>query len=85
MSQNKGVRIESPTISRMGPGDAGEQDSVKGCEIWPHGVDGGTISLGVSSLPWMTIGSVLQGVNHETGLPMAIVLPDRLLVRYPSV
>lgn len=40
MSQNKGVRIKSPTISRMGPGDAGEQDSVKGCEIWPHGVDG---------------------------------------------
>lgn len=72
----------------MGPGDAGEQDSVKGCEIWPHGVDGaglGTTSPGVSSLPWMTIGSVLQGVNHETGLPMSIVLPDGLLVRYASV
>jgi hypothetical protein len=46
---------------------------------------GGTISPGVSSLPWMAIGLVLQGVNHETGLPMAIVLSDGLLVRYPSV
>lgn len=40
MSQNKGIRIKSPTISIMGSGDAGKQDSVKGCEIWPHGVDG---------------------------------------------
>lgn len=33
----------------------------------------------------MTTGLVLQGVNHEAGLPMAIVLSSGLVVRYTSV
>lgn len=48
---NTGVRIKSPTIPRMGPGDAGEQDSVKGCLMgWVDGVER-DISPGVSSVP----------------------------------